>query len=651
MTRDRQRKARSLTAAPLLLILILATGLRFHHIGTQSFWNDEGNTARLVERPVRLITEGAAGDIHPPGYYLLLHGWRAKVGESEFALRAFSALCGVLTVAAAAASATMPRRSKLAAWTAATLVAVHPLAVAYSQEARMYAQLGLVTALTLWAALALVRHDRTSTSLSGILPAAGLAASVGAGLYTHYAYALALTGLNLAFGLFWLLDHPCRWSLLGRWVVAHAVGGLFFLPWAPIALGARGWRPPDLAIGTAVGDVSRTLVAGITLPEPIPPGALFCAAALGLWAVLFSARARQDPLLRFTTWAALGMATIPPVLIVGAGLYRPAYLKFLVVSIAPLAVLLAIPMHKHTGSHTPAQSPGTAAMARIAVWTLLGGLMLVQIRSLCHLYNDPAYSRDDYRGIAQRLRDEGRAGDAILLSAPNQWEVFTYYYRAERGDTLNVYPAPYRPAPMEAEAWVKDIVTAHPDARLFVLFWGDSESDPERAIERALARSAFKANDVWITSVRLARYGIGPLPTRPGVDLDVLLDGRLRLTGYHLPATAYGPGDCIPLTLFWEADESLSEPSKVFVHLVDRDGVLTAQADMEPQAGFLPTMAWQPGEQVVDRYGILLPQSLPPGSYTMRVGMYRTTGERLPITIQDSPSGDYVDLTQVTVVP
>ncbi len=125
-------------------------------------------------------------------------------------------------------------------------------------------------------------------------------------------------------------------------------------------------------------------------------------------------------------------------------------------------------MHKHTHSHTLTPSPGRAAIARIAVWALLGGLLLVQIRSLHHLYNDPAYSRDDYRGIAQRLRDEGRAGDAILLSAPNQWEVFTYYYRAEQGDTLDVYPAPYRPTTAEAETWVEDSLLPT-DARLFVL--------------------------------------------------------------------------------------------------------------------------------------------------------------------------------------
>ena len=40
---------------------------------------------------------------------------------------------------------------------------------------------------------------------------------------------------------------------------AHALGGLAFLPWAPIALGASGWRPPDLDSARAVREIARAL--------------------------------------------------------------------------------------------------------------------------------------------------------------------------------------------------------------------------------------------------------------------------------------------------------------------------------------------------------------------------------------------------------
>ena len=53
---------------PLLVIVLLITAfLRFHALDAQSFWNDEGNSARIAERPVSAIIEGAAGDIHTAG--------------------------------------------------------------------------------------------------------------------------------------------------------------------------------------------------------------------------------------------------------------------------------------------------------------------------------------------------------------------------------------------------------------------------------------------------------------------------------------------------------------------------------------------------------------------------------------------------------
>ena len=218
---------------PVLLtvtVLLLATGLRYATLDRQSFWNDEGNTARLVERSVALIIEGAAGDIHPPGYYLVLHLWRAAAGASEFALRSTSALCGILTVAVAISLGRQAggRRSAIGA---GLMVALHPLSVYYSQEARMYAQLGLCTALTLWMAVALLRHGGEHAKPSRwIRPATGLALCIAAGLYTHYTYVLALVALNAAFGLWWITQRSHSWRLLGQWILSHAVGTLLFMP-------------------------------------------------------------------------------------------------------------------------------------------------------------------------------------------------------------------------------------------------------------------------------------------------------------------------------------------------------------------------------------------------------------------------------------
>lgn len=622
-----------------LVILLTATGLRFYRLDAQSFWNDEGNTARLVERPIALIIEGAAGDIHPPGYYLVLHVWRVFAGESEFALRAFSALCGVLTVAVTMAVGRLVggRRIALAA---ALLVAVHPLSIYYSQEARMYALLGLASALTLLCSLKLkvessrlkvqssklkTRHPLLLLTPYSLL----LIISIALGLYTQYVYIFVLAGLNLAFGVDWLLRRPWNWRALWQWIAAHALGGLAFLPWAPIALGASGWRPPDLDSARAAQEIARALLVGITLPAEVAPWVLMC--GLPLLLVALTVRTRS----RFGAWAALGMALVPPLLLIVLGLYRPAYLKFMMAALAPLAIVLTLPLARAESRIGKARNYLAGALLLALLWA--------QLTALQHLYADPTYARDDYRGLAARIAAEARPGDAILLSAPNQWEVFTYYCRG----SLPVYPAPYRPDPSEAVTWVDEIVAKH--TRLFVLFWGDAESDPQRLIEPYLARNAYKAVDTWISTVRLAVYGTAALPDTPAVSLDARLGDTIALEGYALPEAAFAPGDVIPLTLFWRAEVTPAERYKVFVHLVNADSTLVAQTDAEPGGGFALTTLWQPGEGQIDRYGVLVPPDSTPGEHRLVVGMYGFSGERLPVTLDGQAAGDALPLATLTV--
>jgi len=82
----------------LLLILVLAAFLRFYRLDAQSLWADEGNSVSLSGRSLDLITAGAAHDIHPPLYYYLLHFWMRVFGNSEFSVRALSALLGTTLV-------------------------------------------------------------------------------------------------------------------------------------------------------------------------------------------------------------------------------------------------------------------------------------------------------------------------------------------------------------------------------------------------------------------------------------------------------------------------------------------------------------------------------------------------------------------------
>ena len=79
----------------LVLVILLATYLRFNLIESQSLWYDEGNSAKMIFRSTMEIVSASAADVHPPGYYLLLKAWSGMMGGSEFALRSLSAFVGL----------------------------------------------------------------------------------------------------------------------------------------------------------------------------------------------------------------------------------------------------------------------------------------------------------------------------------------------------------------------------------------------------------------------------------------------------------------------------------------------------------------------------------------------------------------------------
>ncbi len=633
-------KGRTRQALALAPILWLAMALRFHQLGLQSFWNDEGNAARLAERSVRLIIKGAAMDIHPPGYYLLLHLWQLGAGRTEFALRDFSALCGLLTVAVVAALGRHLGGKRTGA-VAALLLALHPLALYYAQEARMYALLGLVAALTLWTGTQCLQTRAR-------WPLLAMGATVLLGLYTHYAYLFALAAVDGAFLIYWLLRER-TWSALRRWSLPQGVALLLFLPWLPHLRKLTAWKPPDLAQSGAALHIAQALLVGITHPDPpayLPAVALL----LILWGTARTLRRRP-----FLTLAALLLVLLPPILFLATGSYRPAYLKFLLVSLPALTLLLAAPAGElramppphpedlTAGSRAmpltypkdmptgeprampPACPEGKRLLARGAAFLFIAALLLPQTTALHHLYDDPAYRRDDYRGVAALIAAEGRPGDAIVLDAPNQWEVFTYYYRGP----LEVFPAPYHPDEAEARAWLSTLLDGH--GRLFVLYWGDRESDPDRHIERGLAERAYKAGEQWITSLRLARYGVAPLPEAPAEAFEARFGEAIVLDGATILGERFRAGDIIPVSLFWQAEEQPAQRYKLFVHLLNAEGQLVAQYDAEPVGGFRPTDGWQAGERIIDRCGVLVPAGLPAGRYTVRVGLYDFQGERLPV--------------------
>jgi hypothetical protein len=127
----------------------------------------------------------------------------------------------------------------------------------------------------------------------------------------------------------------------------------------------------------------------------------------------------------------------------------------------------------------------------------------------------------------------------------------------------------------------------------------------------------------------VVRYGVGQPPRHP-VSVAANFEDEIRLLGYNVPKSTWRPGEDLPLRLYWLAQRTPAEDYKVFVHLiVPDDSGRAAQADGFPLSGYGPTSRWEPGEIVVDEHLMHLDESIPPGAYSIVVGLYH------PETVQN----------------
>jgi uncharacterized membrane protein len=97
---------------------------------------------------VEVVDSLARGDPkHPPLYYALLYGWARMFGDSTATLRCFSAVIGAICLPLMFWMCIELFRNRRVAWMTTALLAVSPIFVLYSQEAREY---------TLWIACVLL---------------------------------------------------------------------------------------------------------------------------------------------------------------------------------------------------------------------------------------------------------------------------------------------------------------------------------------------------------------------------------------------------------------------------------------------------------------------------------------------------------------
>jgi mannosyltransferase len=384
------RDERSLTAARPSLrlalggLLALGLALRFATLGVQSYHHDEIFTvARVVPGGfVHMLHRVKESESNPPLYYVAAWAWSKVFGTGEVGMRSLSALLGAATIPVTflAAREALDERAGLIA---AGMVAVNPMLIWYSQEARSYAMLVFFAALSLLFFLRCLRGGRGIDLVWwGVTSAAALC--------SHY-----FAGFAVAIEAIWLLV-----ALRSRRREAFAaVGGtaLVGLALVPLLLAQvsdtkTGWIA-NMPLSSRLFQTGVSFLAGETghvIAEPpreryalIP--VLLIGAGLLLLALRGSRRERR--------------AALPP-LAVGLGVVALATLvalagkdyvdeRNLLAALVPLAVVAAIGF---AANGTRRLGAGCAT-ALSAYW--LAFAIYVPLT--------PNLQRPDFRGVVERL--------------------------------------------------------------------------------------------------------------------------------------------------------------------------------------------------------------------------------------------------------
>jgi hypothetical protein len=139
---------------------------------------------------------------------------------------------------------------------------------------------------------------------------------------------------------------------------------------------------------------------------------------------------------------------------------------------------------------------------------------------------------------------------------------------------------------------------------------------------------AYHAEDFYIFDQivpTLAEWSEPPVQVR-----EVALGERMVLESASLERTSLNRGDTLHLQLVWRLQQPLATNHKLFVHVADETGRPVAQWDGYPCLNTSRTSQWPVGEAIRDPVLMRIAEDVPPGAYSLLVGLYdETTGERL----------------------
>jgi 4-amino-4-deoxy-L-arabinose transferase-like glycosyltransferase len=386
----------------LLAVCALAAAIIFIGVGIgRPVWLDEANSVLIAGHGFSGIVDALSRDNNLPLYYFLLSGWMRLFGNSEIAVRSLSAVFYVGGCAAAFALGKRLTGESRAGWYSAFFYESSALVILQAQNIRMYSLLGMLSALSAWCWLRVIRdRDGSRGAWAWLLAVNAL------GLLTHVWFVFVLVGQLAA-------TAACERRQLGRFVLGGATAALpFSVLWGPIFWqqlhnGATGWMPRLQPIFLILACTEfYGLVASLLL--------FALAAICGMYALRNGRSSRIAPLVLIfliSVAVPLAISFVKPI-------YWPG--RYLIVGAAPLAAVLGSIL-----AAAPVRS-----LAALAGLLLLAAQVPAQFagRDLVPGSQLPPGQSD--RTTAEFLLAHAAPGDAIVFTSLARAAADYYFARA-----------------------------------------------------------------------------------------------------------------------------------------------------------------------------------------------------------------------------
>lgn len=583
----------------LTVILLVALATRLYHIEQPSIWFDEGWSAYAAVQPT--LWQAALADLtNPPLYYMLLYLNAQFLGDSEFSLRWFSLMLGLLTIPL---SYLLARRlfDTQAGVYAALLVAASPLLWWASQEARMYT---LLAVLVLIAALAwhqLLRQPTRLAWLAVFLSELSL-------LYAHNTGPVVVLWLNAATLIAWIVHRNLRRPPFFIWIIGQIIVGLLWLPW---------FITQFLDLQQANSAVTTTFAFDFPFLSRV-----WQSFWVGVWPMVNA----EPVLITFSSVAFwLSLALIP---------WRKANARWLVLHALLLVggVLLGLLVlgNELHGRYLVMAAPllviplgaGIARLPHSSLRTFMAGIFVIGFGVAVILAQNPTYQHDDARGMVRYYADNLTAADSVLAwSYADRYELAYYWNRLgvtaqritlpEGGDLDAILPLLPTSGDVALNVWY----TQRADLRgmMACVLGNGTVNEPEQHDVYGMSNLLYRSPSLNLPDLRT--FAATALASRQPL-------ARVNALGV-LPTITADRALCLPVDI--QLEQATNADLKATLIVLNALGWEIARSESDAifaTANQRTTAQLHPGEHVTAYPLIRLPVGTPPGDYDVRLRIY-----------------------------